>query len=116
MLSEVVTCNCVRNPGGHAESNPRPSEEGVSFYHVLRQLDRGAAVGVEADAVLPTDAVLRSGGGACARAGAGETRAMELFPIGGGGGTTCGISRFPPPRVRPDAAACAEPIANSAEA
>ena len=22
--------------GGHAESNPRPSEEGVSFYHVLR--------------------------------------------------------------------------------
>ena len=39
MLSEVVTCNCVRNPGGHAESNPRPSEEGVSFYHVLRPLD-----------------------------------------------------------------------------
>ena len=25
--------------GGHAESNPRPSEEGVSFYHVLRPLD-----------------------------------------------------------------------------
>ena len=40
MLSEVVTCNCVRNPGGHAETNPRPSEEGVSFYHVLRPLDR----------------------------------------------------------------------------
>ena len=40
MLSEVVTCNCVRNPGAHAESNPRPSEEGVSFYHVLRPLDR----------------------------------------------------------------------------
>ena len=39
MLSEVVTCNGVRNPGGHAESNPRPSEEGVSFYHVLRPLD-----------------------------------------------------------------------------
>ena len=39
MLSEVVTCNCVRNPGGHAESNPRPSEEGVSFYLVLRPLD-----------------------------------------------------------------------------
>ena len=36
--SEVVTCNCVRNPGGHAESNPRPSKEGVSFYHVLRPL------------------------------------------------------------------------------
>ena len=35
MLSEVVTCNCVCHPGGHAESNPRPSEEGVSFYHVL---------------------------------------------------------------------------------
>ena len=35
VLSEVVTCNCVRNPGGHAESNPRPSEEVVSFYHVL---------------------------------------------------------------------------------
>ena len=34
MLSEVVTCNCVRNPGGHTESNPRPSEEGASFYHV----------------------------------------------------------------------------------
>ena len=30
MLSEVVACNCVRNPGGHAESNSRPSEEGVS--------------------------------------------------------------------------------------
>ena len=40
MLSEVVTCNCVRNPVGHAESNPRPSKEGVSFYHVLRQLDQ----------------------------------------------------------------------------
>ena len=39
MLSEVVTCNCVRNPWGHAESNPRPSEAGVSFYHVLRPLD-----------------------------------------------------------------------------
>ena len=39
MLSEVVTCNCVRNPGGHVESNPRPSEEGVSFYLVLRPLD-----------------------------------------------------------------------------
>ena len=25
--------------GGHAESSPRPSEEGVSFYHVLRPLD-----------------------------------------------------------------------------
>ena len=42
MLSEVVTCNCVRNPGGHAESNPKPSEEGVSFYHVLRPLDQSA--------------------------------------------------------------------------
>ena len=40
MLSEVVTCNCVRNPGAHAESNPRPSEEVVSFYLVLRPLDR----------------------------------------------------------------------------
>ena len=39
MLSEVVTCNWVRNPGGHAEPNPRPSEEGVSWYHVLRPLD-----------------------------------------------------------------------------
>ena len=39
MLREVVTCNCVRNPGGHTESNPRPSEEGASFYHVLRPLD-----------------------------------------------------------------------------
>ena len=39
--SEVVTCNCVRNPrGGHAESNPRPSEGGVRFYHVLRPLDQ----------------------------------------------------------------------------
>ena len=38
MLSEVVTCNCAQNPGGHAESDPRPSEEGVSFYHVLRPL------------------------------------------------------------------------------
>ena len=27
-------------PGGHAESNPRPSEEGVSFYLVLRPLDQ----------------------------------------------------------------------------
>ena len=24
--------------GGHAESSPRPSEEGVSFYHVLQPL------------------------------------------------------------------------------
>ena len=40
MLSEVVTCNCVRNPRGHAESHPRPSEEGVSFYHNLRPLDQ----------------------------------------------------------------------------
>ena len=40
VLSEVFTCNCVRNPGGNAESNPRPSEEGVSFYHVLRPLDQ----------------------------------------------------------------------------
>ena len=38
MLSEVVTCNFVRNPGGHAESNPRSSEEGVSFCHVLRRM------------------------------------------------------------------------------
>ena len=44
MLSEVVTCNCVRNPGGHAESNPRPSEEGVSFYHVLRPLDQNVCM------------------------------------------------------------------------
>ena len=28
-------------PRGHAESIPRPSVEGVSFYHVLRPLDRG---------------------------------------------------------------------------
>ena len=27
MLSEVVTCNCETH-GGHAESDPRPSEEG----------------------------------------------------------------------------------------
>ena len=40
MLSEVVTCNCVRNPGAHSESNLRPSEEGVSFYLVLRPLDQ----------------------------------------------------------------------------
>ena len=34
MLSEVVTCNCIvfETHRGHAESNPRPSEEGVSFY------------------------------------------------------------------------------------
>ena len=36
MLSQVVTCNCVRNPGGHTESglprgSMRPSEEGISF-------------------------------------------------------------------------------------
>ena len=37
---EVVTCNCVRNSVGHAASNPRPSEEGVRFYHVLRPLDQ----------------------------------------------------------------------------
>ena len=41
MLGEVVTCNCVRNPGGEPESNPRPSEEGVSFYPVLRPLVHG---------------------------------------------------------------------------
>ena len=45
MLSEVVTCNCVRNPGTHAESNQRPSEEGVSFYHVLRPLDQKSVGG-----------------------------------------------------------------------
>ena len=33
-------CDCVRNPGGHAESDPEPSEEGVSCYHILRPLDR----------------------------------------------------------------------------
>ena len=33
MLSEVVTCNCVRNPGGHAESSPRPSDEGAVVQH-----------------------------------------------------------------------------------
>ena len=33
-------CSCVRNPGGHAESSPRPYEEGVSFYHVPRPLDQ----------------------------------------------------------------------------
>ena len=32
-------CNGVRNPEGHTESNPRPSEEGVSIYLVLRPLD-----------------------------------------------------------------------------
>ena len=47
MLSEVVTCNCVRNPGGHRESNQRPSEEGVSFYLVLRPLDWFVWVHVE---------------------------------------------------------------------
>ena len=41
--SEVVTCNCARNPGGHAQSDPRPSEEGVSFYLVLRPLDQKAS-------------------------------------------------------------------------
>ena len=40
MLSEVVMCNCVRNPGGHAVSSPGPYEEGVSFYLVLRPLDQ----------------------------------------------------------------------------
>ena len=29
---------CLK-PRGHVESNPRPSEEGVSFYLVLRPLD-----------------------------------------------------------------------------
>jgi len=24
---------------GHTESDPRPSEEGISFYHVLHPLD-----------------------------------------------------------------------------
>lgn len=33
--SEVVTCTYVRNPGGHAEWNPRSSQEGVSCYIVL---------------------------------------------------------------------------------
>ena len=40
MLSELVTCNCVGNLGGHAESNPRPSVEGVSLDLVLRPLDQ----------------------------------------------------------------------------
>ena len=32
---------CSKPRGGHAESYPRPSEEGVSFYNVLRPLDQG---------------------------------------------------------------------------
>ena len=40
MLSEVGTGNCVGNPGGHTESNPRPSKAGVSFCLVLRPLGR----------------------------------------------------------------------------
>ena len=56
MLSEVVTCNCFRNPGGHAESNPRPSEEGVSFYHVLRPLDQFVVPVVRRAASLPVGA------------------------------------------------------------
>ena len=39
-LRKVATCSCVRNPGGHVYSEPRPSEEGISCYHVLRPLDR----------------------------------------------------------------------------
>ena len=53
MLSEVVTCNRVRNPGGHAVSNPRPSEEGVSFYHILRLLDREHALNIASMAFRP---------------------------------------------------------------
>ena len=49
MLSEVVTCSCVRNPGGHAESDAR----GVSFNHVLRPLDHDADA--EADVVSSED-------------------------------------------------------------
>ena len=30
---------CSKPRGGHEESNPRPSQEGVSFYLVLRPLD-----------------------------------------------------------------------------
>ena len=31
MLREVVTCSCVRNPGGHAESNPSLSKKGSAL-------------------------------------------------------------------------------------
>ena len=39
MFGELVTSTCVRNPGGHVESSPRPSSEGVAFHQVLRPLD-----------------------------------------------------------------------------
>ena len=37
VLSEVITCNCVRNPGAHTDSKPWPSGERV-FCLVLRPL------------------------------------------------------------------------------
>ena len=62
MLSEVVTCNCVRNRGGHAELHPRPSKEGVSFYHVLRPLD---STSVSDRSRLPLEVSMSLWTGAC---------------------------------------------------
>ena len=52
VLSEVVTCNCVRNPGGHTESNPRPSEEGASFYHVITSVSVSGCEGISQQRVV----------------------------------------------------------------
>lgn len=44
MQSEGVTYNCVYNPKEHAESDPRPVEEGVSSIissgHYFTEMDR----------------------------------------------------------------------------
>ena len=69
MRSDVVTCNCVRNPGRHVESNPTPSDDGVSLYHMshrsiragsrarrLRSLRTFAEPGPEPEAQEPAQA------------------------------------------------------------
>lgn len=43
--SNAVTCTCEQNPGGHADSTPRSTEDGVFFDLVLRPIDLEQEVG-----------------------------------------------------------------------
>lgn len=45
----VVTCNRARNPAGHTESKPRPSQRQASFHRVLQppDLNQHASLGAQ---------------------------------------------------------------------
>ena len=55
--------------GGHAESNPRPSQEGVSFCLVLRPLDTDVPTSVRLQMVGPLDPFCHAVFGAFAGSG-----------------------------------------------